>query len=74
MPGPFVRIFQDDIAELGKRLDAERAKMNTRFGYCQPDGHLGCARMTLKRWFGKCPDCPCLVRSKPKTDEQREIT
>jgi hypothetical protein len=28
--------------------------------FCQQDGSRGCARMTLKRWFGKCPDCPCL--------------
>ncbi len=37
------------------RLAAEEHR-----GYCQPDSTRGCARMTLKRWFGKCPDCPCL--------------
>lgn len=22
--------------------------------------------MTLKRWYGKCPDCPCLTRPNPQ--------
>jgi hypothetical protein len=40
--------------------------------YCTPDGPKGCAKVSQRRWYGKCPDCPLLQRKAAEPKEEAE--